>query len=79
MQILSYIQPEVAAEIHVRMAQKKLLQAQLYMDANNSDQLESILEQVQLMVNRSLNLTKHAQTKGINTITIEQLISNVSE
>ena len=31
------------------------------------------------MVNRSLNLTKHAQTKGINTITLEQLISNVSE
>jgi hypothetical protein len=78
MSILSYDQPDAAAEIHLRLAQKKLLETQFQLNGNESEQVKMVIRQVQSIVNESRNLVKQAKSRGIDTFSVEELISNLS-
>jgi len=73
MDLLSSVQPQVAAEITIRIAQKQFNQVQ-----KNIGNTSMTLDKMFSLVNDSLELISIAQSKQINTTLIEELMTNLT-
>lgn len=76
--VLEEVQPEVAAEIHLRIAEKKLLKAQEKAQGNNSELVVNLILEYEERLNKSCQIAEIAKELGKNTANLEQLITEAT-
>jgi len=73
--VLEEVQPEVAAEIHLRIAEKRLLKAQEKAQENKSELVLNLILEYGERLNKSCQIAEIAKELGKNTASLEQLIT----
>jgi len=76
--VLEEVQPEVAAEIHLRIAEKNLLKAQEKAQGNKSELVVNLILEYGERLNKSCQLAEIAKELGKNTASLEQLITEAT-
>lgn len=76
--VLKEVQPEVAAEIHLRIAEKRLLKAQEKAQENKSELVVNLILEYEEGLNKSCQLAEVAKELGKNTASLEQLITEAT-
>lgn len=76
--VLEEVQPEVAAEIHLRIAEKRLLKAQEKAQENKSELVVNLILEYEERLNKSCQIAEIAKELGKNTANLEQLITEAT-
>ncbi|MCK5030872.1 MAG: hypothetical protein KAR64_05355 [Thermoplasmatales archaeon] len=76
--VLEEVQPEVAAEIHLRIAEKRLLKAQEKAQENKSELVVNLILEYEERLNKSCQIAEIAKELGKNTASLEQLITEAT-
>ncbi len=76
--ILEKAQPEKAAEIHFRIAEKILIKVQEKADEDRIEEIEDLIEEYEDRINKSSKIAEIAKALGDNTTTVEQLIAKAT-
>ena len=78
LKVLEKTQPEKAAEIHFRIAEKILAKAQEKADNGEVEDVEDLIEEYEWRINKSLKIAEIAKGLGNNTTNIEQLVAEAT-
>lgn len=78
LKILEKIQPEKAAEIHFRIAEKILVKVQEKAGNGEVEDVEDLIKEYERRVNKSLKIAEIAKGLGNNTTNIEQLVAEAT-
>lgn len=76
--VLEKAQPEKAAEIHFRIAEKILVKAQEKADNGEVEDVEDLINEYEGRINKSLKITEIAKGLGKNTTNVEQLVAEAT-
>ena len=76
--VLEEVQPEVATEIHLRIAEKRLLKAQEKAQENKSELVVNLILEYEERLNKSCQIAEIAKELGKNTASLEQLITEAT-
>jgi hypothetical protein len=76
--VLAEVQPEVATEIHLRIAEKRLLKAQEKAQENKSELVVNLILEYEERLNKSCQIAEIAKELGKNTASLEQLITEAT-
>lgn len=76
--VLEKTQPEKAAEIHFRIAEKILAKAQEKSDEGEIEEVEDLIEEYEERINKSSKIAEIAKGLGNNTTNVEQLIAEAT-
>jgi hypothetical protein len=76
--VLEKIQPEKAAEIHFRIAEKILAKGQEKADAGEVEDVENLIEEYEDRINKSSRIAEVAKGLGYNTTNVEQLVAEAT-
>ena len=76
--VLEKAQPEKAAEIHFRIAEKILAKAQEKADNGEVEDVEDLIEEYEGRINKSLKIAEIAKGLGNNTTNVEQLVAEAT-
>jgi len=76
--VLEKAQPETAAEIHFRIAEKRLLKAQEKALGNESEAVESLVADYEERINKSSEVVEIAKALGKDTTDIEQIVAEAT-
>jgi DNA-binding ferritin-like protein len=76
--ILEKAFPEKAAEIHLRIAEKRLLKAQQKSHENKTKTVEDLVAEYEKRINKSSKIIEIAKELGKNTTNVEQLIAEAT-
>ncbi|MBM3199424.1 hypothetical protein FJZ53_00705 [Candidatus Woesearchaeota archaeon] len=75
---LEKAQPEKAAEIHFRIAEKRLTKAQEKADEGEVEEVEDLIEEYEDRINKSNRIAEIAKGLGNNTTNVEQLVTEAT-
>ncbi|HHI04353.1 MAG TPA: hypothetical protein ENL45_02295, partial [Candidatus Woesearchaeota archaeon] len=78
LKVLEKTQPEKAAEIHFRIAEKILVKAQEKADNGEVEDVEDLIEEYEGRINKSLKIAEIAKGLGNNTTNVEQLVAEAT-
>ncbi|MCD6226448.1 MAG: S8 family serine peptidase [Candidatus Aenigmarchaeota archaeon] len=78
LKVLEKTQPEKAAEIHFRIAEKILVKAQKKADNGEVEDLEDLIKEYEGRISKSLKIAEIAKGSGNNTTNIEQLVAEAT-
>jgi len=76
--VLEKAQPEKAAEIHFRIAEKILAKAQEKADNKEIGDVEDLVKEYERRMNKSLKIAEIAKGLGNNTTNVEQLVAEAT-
>ena len=76
--VLEKAQPEKAAEIHFRIAEKRLAKAQEKADEGEFEDVEDLIEGYEERINKSHKIAEIAKGLGSNNTNIEQLVAEAT-
>jgi len=76
--ILEKVQPEKAAEIHFRIAEKRLAKAQEKANEGDFEGVEDLIKEYEERINKSSRIAEIAKGLGKNTTNIEQLVAETT-
>jgi len=75
---LEKIKPEKAAEIHFKIAERKLNRAREKAEEGKMEEVGELIEEYQERINKSAQITKIAKGLGKNTTAVEQIIAEAT-
>jgi len=76
--VLEKVQPERAAEIQFRIAEKRLTEAQERAEEGEVEEIEDLIERYEERINKSSKIVETAKGLGNNTTNVEQLIAEAT-
>jgi serine protease AprX len=76
--ILEKVQPEKVAEIHFRIAEKRLAKAQEKAEKGEVEEIEELIKEYEERVNKSNRIVEIAKGLGKNTTNVEQLVAEAT-
>ena len=76
--LMERVQPELAAEIHLRIAEKRLLKAQEKSQVNKSEIVTNLILEYEERLKKSCQIVEISKEIGKNTMNLERLITEAT-
>ena len=76
--VLETVRPERAAEIHLRIAEKRLIRAQEKVEEEEFEEVEDLIEEYEKSISEASRTAEIAKERGNNTTNVEQAIAETT-